>query len=96
MRVCVGGKGPVCLCGEGTVCLCVWPARAPVREVLLILGLDGVRGQPVSCTYQGKHMTDSKVRMRDLSDCEFSVSFAQRSAFIKVVRFDIGASRCCF
>ena len=66
--------------------VCVGPARAPGREVLLILGLDGVRGQPVSCTYQGDCMTDSKARMRDLSDCEFSVSFAQRSAFIKVVK----------
>ena len=68
--------------------MCVGPARAPGRGVLLILGLDGVRlrGQPVSCTYQGDCMTDSKARMRDLSDCEFSVSFAQRSAFIKVVK----------
>ena len=67
------------------VCVCGARASSGPRSAFNS-GCHGVRGQPVSCTYQGERMTDSKARMRDLSDCEFSVSFAQRSAFIKVVK----------
>ena len=76
--------------------VCVGLARALGREVLLLLELNGVREQQVSCTYQGERVTDNKARMQDFLNVN-SLSALLRSAFIKVVKWsDTGASRCCF